>query len=234
MLLYIVRHGDPIYEPDTLTEKGRMQAAALAKRLSVHGLQKIFTSPNGRARETAQPTCDLLGLPYTVEDWTSENHTWRDFAVPNQNGYLAWIFDVQNTKLRSEDVLPLGDRWYEADCFKAVDGKKGYERIVDCSDEFLARLGYVREGNVYRVSAANDDRVAVFCHWGFGSIWLSHLLAISPHIFWAGFSITHTGVTVIEFENHPDDYTAPRCLCLSDTAHLYKEELSLSRPSPAR
>ena len=31
MLLYIVRHGDPIYETDTLTERGRWQAEASKK-----------------------------------------------------------------------------------------------------------------------------------------------------------------------------------------------------------
>ena len=34
MLLYIVRHGDPIYNPDSLTERGKLQAAALGKRLA--------------------------------------------------------------------------------------------------------------------------------------------------------------------------------------------------------
>ena len=33
MLLYVVRHGDPIDEIDTLTERGRRQAEALGKRL---------------------------------------------------------------------------------------------------------------------------------------------------------------------------------------------------------
>ena len=32
MLLFIVRHGDPIYNPDSLTPKGHLQAQALAKR----------------------------------------------------------------------------------------------------------------------------------------------------------------------------------------------------------
>lgn len=55
MLLYIIRHGDPIYAPDSLTPKGHLQAAALAKRLAVHGLDKIFASPLVRAQQTAKP-----------------------------------------------------------------------------------------------------------------------------------------------------------------------------------
>ena len=50
MLFFYVRHGDPIYDPDSLTEKGKQQAQALARRLSVHGLDKIFSSPMIRAQ----------------------------------------------------------------------------------------------------------------------------------------------------------------------------------------
>ena len=62
MLLYIVRHGDPIYNPDSLTPKGHLQAKALAKRFALHGLDKIYSSPLIRAQQTAKPTCDILGL----------------------------------------------------------------------------------------------------------------------------------------------------------------------------
>ena len=41
MLLFIVRHGDPIYNPDSLTPKGHLQAQALAKRFAVNGLDEI-------------------------------------------------------------------------------------------------------------------------------------------------------------------------------------------------
>ena len=41
MLLYYVRHGDPIYDPDSLTPLGQEQAKALAKRLIVHGVDKV-------------------------------------------------------------------------------------------------------------------------------------------------------------------------------------------------
>ena len=35
MLLYVIRHGDPIYDPDSLTELGHEQARALAKRAPI-------------------------------------------------------------------------------------------------------------------------------------------------------------------------------------------------------
>lgn len=37
MLFYYIRHGDPIYDPDSLTPLGKRQAEALGKRLATHG-----------------------------------------------------------------------------------------------------------------------------------------------------------------------------------------------------
>ena len=33
MLLYIVRHGDPDYSTDSLTQRGKLQAEAVGKRI---------------------------------------------------------------------------------------------------------------------------------------------------------------------------------------------------------
>ena len=51
MLLYIIRHGDPNYNPDSLTERGKLQAAALAKRLARYGVDRIYSSPLKRAAD---------------------------------------------------------------------------------------------------------------------------------------------------------------------------------------
>ena len=72
MLLYIIRHGDPNYKNDCLTARGRLQAEAVGKRMVDAGINRIFTSPYGRARETADPACRMLGIPYTVEEWAHE------------------------------------------------------------------------------------------------------------------------------------------------------------------
>lgn len=45
MLLYIIRHGDPIYVTDTLTERGRLQAEAVGKRLAYEGVDRFFFVP---------------------------------------------------------------------------------------------------------------------------------------------------------------------------------------------
>lgn len=232
MLLYIIRHGDPVYETDSLTEKGKRQAAALAKRLAGTGIGKIYSSSAGRARETARPACELLGLDCLIEDWMNEAYAWREFTLEDGRGNRAWVFDaLKNTQFKTDEIIALGEKWYEAKCFASSGAKEGYARIRRCSDDFLARLGFVREGRVYKIAdkaaAADAVRAAVFCHQGFGLVWLSYLLAIPPHLFWPNFDVTHAGMTVLEFKDSEDGYTAPKCLCLSDTSHIYEAGLPM-------
>ena len=227
MFLYIIRHGDPIYDPDSLTPLGERQAEAVGRRLSEIGLDRIYCSPLIRARQTAQPTCEMLRMEPQIEEWTSEELAWRDFACDLPDGGYSWAFHAQNTTFNTKECRALGEKWYEDPAFAKIDGKAAYQRIMDASDEFIARQGYRRDGLIYHVERPNDDRVAVFCHQGFGVTWLSHLLQIPPQMFWASFDITYTSVTIIEFANNKDGITQPKCLCLSDVSHIYAERLPM-------
>lgn len=227
MLLYVIRHADPIYDPDSLTKKGHLQAQALAKRLSVHGLDEIYCSPNLRARQTAQPTCDLLGIEMKIEPWTSEDIAWGEMACHTLEGNYGWPFQIQNSKVKNDENLALKDKWYEAKCFENVDIKAGFDRIAFESDKFTEKLGYRREGAIYRAVSPSEKRIAVFCHQGFGTTWLSYLLSINPLLFWSSFDISHSSVTIIQFKNTDDALVAPKCLCLSDLSHIYGDRLPL-------
>ena len=83
MLLYIIRHGDPIYETDTLTQRGKLQAEAVGKRIFHSKINKIFSSPMGRAKETAAPSCRLLNLECNIEEWTHEIEDERLTPFPD-------------------------------------------------------------------------------------------------------------------------------------------------------
>lgn len=72
MRILFVRHGEPDYKNDCLTETGKLQAQAAARRLEHEGISEIYASPMGRARETAGYTADRLGLPITILDYTPE------------------------------------------------------------------------------------------------------------------------------------------------------------------
>lgn len=222
MLLYIVRHGDPIYETDSLTEKGKLQAEAVGKRIAASGIDRIFSSPMGRARMTAEPACRLLGLECNIEDWAHEIQDER--LTPFPDGKLKSVTYVQNTYYRENGNIDIPyERAYEAQGFSESGMKEAVDYIEKNGKDFLERLGYKEENGIYRILYKNEEKVALFCHSAMARAWISVLLHIPIHMMWSSFSYNHTGVTVIQFENNENGVTAPRCLCYSDMSHLYAD-----------
>jgi len=231
MLLYIIRHGDPIYDPDSLTERGKLQAAALAKRLARYGVDRIYTSPLIRAQQTAEPTCILLEKKAEILDWTSESLAWMDFSCEYAPGHRGWCFHTGNgpEELRGPEVEKLGKEWYKADYFSknGIRAEEGYKRLRTASDAFLASLGYEHDPDCarYKITNPTDERIAVFCHQGFGLSWLGILLDITLPVAWTNFDMSHSDLTVIQFPHHGSGYSIPKMLTLSNDSHLYAEGL---------
>ncbi|MBP3334120.1 MAG: histidine phosphatase family protein [Clostridia bacterium] len=226
MLLYIIRHGDPDYKTDSLTERGLLQAEAVGKRMYDSKIDRIFSSPMGRARQTAEPACRLLGIDYTVEDWTHEVQDER--LTPYPDGKRKSISVLPNTVFRENgNILLPYERTFECTAINETDMRSALAYIEENGKNFLERLGYREENGVYRILRPNEERVALFCHSVFARAWLSVLLHIPLHIMWASFVYTHTGVTVLNFKNYDSGFTAPRCLCYSDMSHLYAGGLDM-------
>ena len=94
MRLLIIRHGDPDYEHDTVTEKGAREVELLSERLVKEGITKIYCSPLGRARATAAPTCRKLGLEPTIFDWLQEFPA--PAVIPPGEERLRCIWNIEN------------------------------------------------------------------------------------------------------------------------------------------
>ena len=221
MLLYIIRHGEP-GDGGALTEKGWKQAEAVGKRMQQAKIDKIFTSPILRARQTSEPACRLLGLTAQVEEWSHEIGDER--LAPMPDGTMRSVSLVQNTVYRANgnQDLPF-DRAYECDYIRDSRMKEAVSYIETNGNEFLERLGYKYENGVYKIINPNDDKVALFCHSAVSRAWISVLLHIPIHIMWAGFDYEHSGVTAIDFENYENGITAPKCRYYSDISHLYAQ-----------
>ncbi len=87
-------------------------------------------------------------------------------------------------------------------------------------------LGYKhdREKHCYEALTENNERVAVFAHEGIGSVFLSSVLDIPYPQFAAHYAMSHTGVTVIKFDNM-GNAIIPQILHFSNDSHIYKEGL---------
>ena len=220
MLLYIIRHGEPDYATDSLTERGILQAEAVGKRLAAAKIDKVFTSPMGRAKQTAEPTCRLLKLEPMVENWTEE--ITKYILLPFPDGTTKSISSLQNTCFLEDGKinLPFEKATTETQ-FRDTKIEEAIKLLKTEGNAFLERLGYKYENGIYKIINPNEEKIALFCHAAFTRAWLSELLHIPIHIMWASFSYNHTGVTVIEFQNNENGITAPKCLTYSDLSHLY-------------
>lgn len=228
MLLYYVRHGDPIYEPDSLTPLGKRQAEAISKRLAVYGLDEIYSSPLIRVLETARPTCEVLKKEATVLDWLNESESYKYLSVPDGNGESEWCYTNQQTKelFLHPEVRALGKKWYTHPLFAETEFATGVERIERESDSFLLGLGYRhdRERGLFIAEAPNEKRIAIFAHEGVGKLFLSAVLDIPYNEICTKFGIAHTGMTVINFHT-VNGICIPEVLQLSNDSHLYREGL---------
>ena len=72
MRLLFIRHAEPDYSTDTLTEKGRREAALLAQAAPSLGMDHCFVSPLGRAQETASYCMKTAGMTAKTLDWLEE------------------------------------------------------------------------------------------------------------------------------------------------------------------
>lgn len=72
MRLIFIRHGEPDYEHDSLTEKGWREAKLLAARTKDWHVDDFYVSPLGRARDTASFTLKAHGKTAEIMDWLHE------------------------------------------------------------------------------------------------------------------------------------------------------------------
>lgn len=228
MLFFYVRHGDPIYNPDSLTPLGERQAEAVAKRLALYGVDKIFASTSNRAIQTAKPTCELTKKEPVLLDFANEHHAWQNLTVHTATGAKIWMFQHAKTTelINSKEMRALGDRWFDHPAFAEFAFEKEINRIYDAADAFFAELGYEHDRYTGKYIAKNptNERVAMFAHQGFGLAFLSCVLDIPYPQFCTHFDTSHTGVTVIDFSEH-NGICVPKILTLSSDAHLYREGL---------
>lgn len=236
MLLYYVRHGDPIYNPDSLTPLGQRQAEAVGKRLATYGMDKIYASPAMRARLTGVPLCEMLHMDMTVLDWCDEALVWEELTVTyDEHGNKTWAFYHTPTRelFRSKEVRALGNEFYTHPAFKdektygVSHFETGLARVRQGVDELLASHGYVRdkESGGFIAERPNNDRIAIFAHQGFGIAFLSCLLDIPYPAFSTTFDLSHSSVTVIKLDAPRGKLCFPCALQVANDSHIYHEGL---------
>ena len=167
MELLLIRHGLPVTvdnrdtgaEADpVLSELGCRQAEALADWFvnppTAQRIDAVYASPKARAQQTVAPLAARLGLELVIEPMVNEYDQGEPEYIPIE--HLKASGDPRWEAMMAGDDLP------DPEAFQA--------QVVEGMD---------------RIIAANPGRtVAVGCHGGVVSAYLSHLLGIGRVMFY--------------------------------------------------
>ena len=227
MKLLLIRHADPDNKIDGLTEKGHREAALLAERLQKEKIVKIYSSPFGRAKRTAEYTARALGKTVECKDFLREFHAYFNAS----DGGKEVRFPTGRVSHTPWDMLPAdwtqdkrfydAELWHQVEYYKEAELAAAYAQVAREFDEFLSEYGYRRENGYYRVERPNTDTVALFCHFGIETVLLSHLIGVSPVPLWHGFAALPSSVTTVYTEERRKGIASFRCCGFGDVGHLY-------------
>lgn len=220
MKILFVRHAEPWYAIDSLTEKGHREAELLSRRLSKLDVKAFYTSPLGRARETARYTLEKTGREAEILPWLAE---FRGKSIDPENGSLRIPWDYKPSVWMNREQLRSMDDWLKDRLFQGSNVDAVWEETKHGLDALLDKHGYVRDGRIYRAENNRPDTIVLFCHFGIMMACLSHLIGISPMNLWHGFCAQPSSVTTVITEERVKGEVAWRCMQLGDISHLYAE-----------
>ena len=218
MRLIFIRHAEPDYAKDSLTEKGWREAEFLAERVQRWKVDEFYCSPLGRARDTASASLRKCGRRAAVCDWL------REFDAPvidPETGKKRLPWDLWPGYWPKVPEMHSVDTFADTDLMRTGRVKEEYARVCAGIDEILKAHGYERDGKMYRTDCHNEDTVALFCHMGVTFFLLSHLLNISPVNLIHGMFLAPSSVTVVTTEEVRKGEAYFRCQMVGDTSHLY-------------
>jgi broad specificity phosphatase PhoE len=98
-IVHLLRHGE-VYNPDgilygrlpgfVLSDLGERMAEAVAKSLTGRDITYVVSSPLERARQTAQPVAEMLGLPVAIDPDLIEGDNWFEGRTVRLSDPRAW------------------------------------------------------------------------------------------------------------------------------------------------
>lgn len=201
-----LRHGESVGNMENrfqghadfpLTEKGRLQARALAERWQAEGVlfDRAFSSPLLRARETAEIVCTALGVPLEFDpDWMEMN-----------NGLLAGLSDEE-----AEQVAPRPNFMTPYTRF----GRTGESRW-----EVYLRAGHA----VQRILDQPARSTLIVAHGGILNMTMYAILGIPLQADFTGPRFMFHNTTFATFTYEPEHHNW-RMLHFDDRPHLKGEE----------
>lgn len=224
MRLIFIRHAEPDYINNTLTEKGFREAEILKPRVLKWKVDRFYTSPLPRARLTAKPALDALNREATIIPWIQEFYYPITDPTTGKKEQVPWDFMPEYWTKR--DRFYDRNRWYEDDIFRTnPDYEPAVMNLRQGLDDILRDYGYTRDGGMYLADpekTRDDDETTVvfFAHLGANMEAVGYLLGISPIVLQQTVYLAPTSVTILNAEKRREGKAMFRAQCIGDVSHL--------------
>lgn len=220
MRIVFVRHGHPDYANDSLTELGCRQATACAEKMAGEHIEKIFSSSNGRALQTAEYTAKRIGLEITPLDFMREVR-WGETDDKSElidNGH-PW--NTAEVLSEDKDFDLLNDDWRSHRYFSGNKVTACVDFVRENFAEWLSQFGYrfLANGKIYCERECHET-VAVFSHGGSGAAMLSKLFNLPFPYVCLTYAMNFTSITVVDIPSKEKAIVAPRLIRLNDDSHV--------------
>lgn len=205
--IYLIRHADALpaanevadggYDDQALSELGRRQAEALAASIREVPLAAIYSSPIGRARETAAAVAAATGLEVRIEP------EWREVE-------LGPIGPALNSGISQEELSRLlKRRLAEIAAVAVTTGRWDSIPGSEPSAQLRARL----TAAAHRLARQHrGERIAMVSHAGSINAYLAALLGLANDYF---FPAANTSISIVRVKDQRH-----MLLALNDVHHL--------------
>lgn len=222
MKILLIRHAEPDYENNTLTDKGFVEADYLSERLEYSNITHIYSSPLRRALLTAEPTSQKINKEINIREWLTE---FEGEVLLDDERRIPWNMPPR-IWLNEKDTFHI-DGWRKSELYSSMDMIEKYDYVTKCFDGIMESHGAKRESILYK-GVNNDNVIALFCHFGVGMVLVSHLTGISPILLWQTMFLPTSSVTEFVTEERVKGEFVFKCKQMGDTSHLYKNNESTS------
>ncbi len=207
MHLYLIRHAETVanvqrklqgWHESPLTDKGLSQVEQLVKRLRIlmkrEGFKAVYSSPTGRALQTAERSSEGLGLPLEVDELLLEmNHgAWDGLTVSDIEREYPELWAI----------------WRKSPHMAWFPNGESLLGVMDRARRFLYRL----------LERHPLDSVIVVSHAGIIKLMVLFLLQIPLERYWL-FGIENASITALRVSGSEGRVSA-QIIKLNDTGHL--------------
>ncbi len=217
MKILLIRHAEPEYSVDGLTEKGKVEAQLLSRRMMNYDIRDFYMSPLGRAMETALYTLKRMNRQAEILPWLQE---FRGRYPDPKTGRQRVSWDFPTRVWTADPQLMDPEAWADAAIFAGGNVRQIWDETRAGVDELMARYGFRKDGPVWIGDGNDHFTIALFCHFAVSMAVAGYLMDLAPLMLMQRCLCLPSSVTELVTEERTPGEVSFRMTRLGDITHL--------------